>query len=74
MKNPAREDTLEYPDARIEVSVVCENHELESGVKQLNPILREILNARMTHGQTPKRPARPKNPHFGRLRFSQQLA
>lgn len=65
-----KEVTLEYPDAIIEVSVVCENHELKSGVEQLNPILQEILKARQAGGRKPK--AKPKNPHFGRLTFSQR--
>jgi hypothetical protein len=35
-----------YPDARLTLTVATENHDLESGVKQLNPILREILDSR----------------------------
>ena len=66
------EDDLEYPDARIEVSVVCENHSLESGVRQLNPILKQILEARKAAGIKPDRPVSKPNPHFGKLRFSQR--
>jgi hypothetical protein len=67
----SKEESLEYPDARIEVAVVCENHELLSGVTQLNPLLKQILEARSKSGQTVE--LRPQNPHFGRLRFSQHL-
>jgi hypothetical protein len=64
------EDVTAYPDARIEVSVSTKNHDLESGIKQLNPVLQEILQARSA---TTKKPgAKPRSP-FGRLRFSQHL-
>jgi hypothetical protein len=32
----AREDALEYPEARITLSVKCENGDLESGLQQLH--------------------------------------
>jgi hypothetical protein len=63
-------DSHEYPDAIINVSVVCENHDIQSGLKQLNPILQEIVKARAASGVAPM--ARTKNPHFGRLTFSQR--
>jgi hypothetical protein len=62
------------PDARIQLSVVCENHEAERGMKVLNPMLREVLKARSAAGLASAMPDRPKNPHFGRLSFSQALA
>jgi len=67
-----KDGTLEFPDARIEISVVCENHELASGVKQLNPLLQAILKSRAAAGLKPK--PKPKNPHFGRLTFSQRVS
>ena len=66
MNNPT---DLEFPDARIEIAVVCENHELESGMKQLNPLVKQILQARQQTGAI--KPHMP-NSHFGRLTFSQK--
>lgn len=63
------EKDLEYPDARIDIAVTCENHELESGVKQLNPLLKQILEARQKASPHLK-PKGGKNSHFGRLTFS----
>jgi hypothetical protein len=57
-----------YPDGRITLTVDTGDHNLESGIKQLNPILRDILEARDA-------PLPWKNPDwvgkFGRLTFSQ---
>jgi hypothetical protein len=64
----AQEPPLEYPDARLTVSVKCENGELESGIRQLNPLFQEMVRARSaTLGDTAPeaRPKDPKNPHFG---------
>jgi hypothetical protein len=68
---------LEYPDARMTLSVKCENGELESGVKQLNPLLQGMIRARAAAleelGETADRqkPVGGANSHFGRLTFSQ---
>jgi hypothetical protein len=35
----------EYPDGRVKLSVVLDEHDLESGVKQLRPILQDILTS-----------------------------
>jgi hypothetical protein len=57
-----------YPDGRITLTVDTGDHNLEEGLKQLNPILRDILEARDA-------PMPWKNPDwvgkFGRLTFSQ---
>jgi hypothetical protein len=65
---------LEYPDARLTLSVKCENGELESGIRQLNPLLQEMVRARADAlgDAAPKATdVKGKNPHFGRLTFSQ---
>lgn len=70
-----QDGTHEFPDARIEIAVVCENHELKSGYDQLNPLLQQIVAARAAAAKLTKTKltkARPKNPHFGRLTFSQR--
>lgn len=69
----AEEPALEFPDARITMSVKCENGELESGVRQLNPILQEVVRSRAKAlGRKPEEmQAQRGNPHFGRLTFSQ---
>ena len=69
----AGEDALEYPDARITLSVKCENGDLESGLQQLHPILRAVVVARMAALGIvePEEPPVYTNPHFGRLTFSQ---
>ncbi len=69
----ADEPALEFPDARITMSVKCENGELESGIRQLNPIRQEVVRARAKAlGKKPEEMrAREGNPHFGRLTFSQ---
>lgn len=69
-----KDDNVVEPDARIQLSVVCENHEAERGMKVLNPMLQEVLKARSAAGLSTAAPDRPKNPHFGRLTFSQALA
>jgi len=58
------------PDARMMITVSTEgSHDLEAGIQQLNPILQEILKARLSPSAI--EPAmRPRMP-FGRLRFSQ---
>lgn len=69
----AGEDALQYPDARITLSVKCENGDLDSGVQQLHPILRAVVEARMAArgSAEPELPPEHPNPHFGRLTFSQ---
>jgi len=71
-----KDGTHEFPDARIEIAVVCENHELQSGYDQLNPLLQQIVVARAAAAKLSKtklaKPKGPKNPHFGRLTFSQR--
>ena len=69
----AQEPPLEYPDARLTLSVKCENGELESGIRQLNPLLQEMVRARSAAlgDAAPKAMARGANSHFGRLTFSQ---
>ena len=70
-----KDGTHDFPDARIEIAVVCENHELQSGYEQLNPLLQQIVAARQAAAKLTKTKlarAKPKNPHFGRLTFSQR--
>lgn len=71
----AQEPPLEYPDARLTLSVKCENGELESGIGQLNPLLQEIARARAaTLGDAASEATNRvinRNSHFGRLTFSQ---
>jgi hypothetical protein len=62
------------PDARLTVSVKCENGEPDSGIRQLNPLLQEMVRARsaaLGDAAPEARPKDPKDPHFGRLTFSQ---
>jgi hypothetical protein len=59
-----------YPDGRIKLTVDTGEHDLEAGIKQLNPILRDILDAR--DAPMPwKNPAWSDVANFGRLTFSQ---
>jgi hypothetical protein len=69
----AQEPPLEYPDARLTLSVKCENGELESGLRQLNPMVKEMARARAAAlgDSAPRAMDRTGNPHFGRLTFSQ---
>ncbi|HET6467448.1 MAG TPA: hypothetical protein VFG43_03625 [Geminicoccaceae bacterium] len=69
----SQQNTPTQPDARIEISVVCDQHDPAEGMKKLNPMLQEIMNARKASGQAMPSPQRG-NPHFGRLSFSQALA
>lgn len=56
-----------YPDARVELTVATKDHNLESGIEQLNPILKQILNARDSPLVNPDWISEK----FGRLTFSQ---
>jgi hypothetical protein len=59
--------STQLPDARIVVTVATQEHDLQSGVEQLNPILQEILAAR-----TASLSVQPWGRNtFGRLTFSQ---
>jgi hypothetical protein len=57
-----------YPDGRITLTVDTGDHDLAAGIKQLNPILAQILEAKDA-------PMPWKDPEwvgkFGRLSFSQ---
>jgi hypothetical protein len=69
----AQEPPLEYPDARLTVSVKCENGELDSGISQLNPLVQEMVRGRsaaLGEADPQARPVDPKYPYFGRLTFS----
>lgn len=55
-------------DARLTLTVGLEDHDLESGFKQLNPILRQILESRDAPQLNPDWLMSGK---FGRLTFSQ---
>jgi hypothetical protein len=57
-----------FPDARIVISVATKNHNLTTGVRQLNPILKGILEGR-GGGLIP--PGDKVSENFGRLTFSQ---
>ena len=68
----AQEPPLEYPDARLTLAVKCEDGDLESGVRQLNPLLQEMVRARAAAlGEEAQGMVARGNPHFGRLTFSQ---
>jgi hypothetical protein len=56
-----------YPDARIVVSTDTKGQGLEAGVKDLNPILQEILASAKSEHKRPKMDSTK----FGRLTFSQ---
>jgi hypothetical protein len=58
-----------YPDGRIKLTVATEDHNLESGIKQLNPILKDILEA--TDAPFPWTKGDWVKEKFGRLTFSQ---
>ena len=64
------EDSTNASQAKIEVSVSTENHDVQSGVKKLNPILQEILQSVKAPSAAPGK-VRPLR--FGRLTFSQHL-
>jgi hypothetical protein len=57
-----------YPDARIVVAVETKDHNLQTGIKQLNPILKGILEGLTSPPRTPGDLVSEK---FGRLTFSQ---
>jgi len=54
-------------DARLVLTVATKDHDLDSGVQQLNPILRQILEARDAPWKDPDWT----RANFGRLTFSQ---
>jgi len=57
-----------YPDARILVAISTKDHDLQGGIEQLNPILKQILASR---GAPLRLPGGAVSENFGRLTFSQ---
>jgi hypothetical protein len=70
MSDDVSEEAL--PDARMMISVSTEGtHDLEKGIQELNPILQEILQARLSPPDTGRA---MRQTRFGRLRFSQHVS
>ncbi len=64
-------DTSSLPDSRIVITVDTKNQGVDAGVKELNPILQEIMKSVKTSAQA----ARPglTASKFGRLQFAEHM-
>jgi hypothetical protein len=62
------DDATSYPDARIVVSTDTKGQGLEAGIKDLNPILQQIMKS-VKSGQGPSN--QMASTKFGRLTFSE---